>query len=182
LRPFEYQGLTFYVDVINDDWTGTPWEHSDGHGPVSEWTRRDKKPGEWTLCEERGSKRYYNFSEAMRIAKKDKWDAPPYGIGSKGERALRAVKADFKYLRNWCNNNWIYAILHVVLLSEVDEWGDAEIEYEEYLGGVEYDYSENGYWLETAQEMASEILYEVNRQELKSKIANRFAEAMECGI
>jgi hypothetical protein len=68
------------------------------------------------------------------------------------------------------------------MLSEVDEYGYADIEYEDYLGGVEYDYSSNGYWLEAAKEMASEIMYEVKRQELKAKIANRFTEAMECGL
>jgi len=97
------------------------------------------------------------------------------------ERALRAVKADFEWLRKWCNDDWKYVTLHVILFGEVDEFGYAEVEYEDYLGRVEYDYS-NGYWLEAAKEMASEIMYEVKRQELKVKIANRFTEAMECGL
>lgn len=182
LMTFDYEGKTFHVEIMDDDCCEPPWEHCDGHGPVSDWTRRDKKAGEWVLCEDRGSKRYYDFSEAMKMAKKEGWDAPPYGVGTKGERALRAVTADFEWLRKWCNDGWRYATLHVILFGEVDEYGYADIEYEDYLGGVEYDYSSNGYWLEVAKEIASEIMYEVKRQELKAKIANRFTEAMECGL
>ncbi len=177
MTAFDYEGRTFHVEAIDDDFTGAPWDEFDGLGSVSEWTRRDKTPGEWVLCEDRDSKRYYDFSEAMRMAKKDGWDAPPYGAGTKGERALRAVKANFEWLRGWCNGQWRFSTLHVVLFGEEDE-----VEYEDYLGGVEYDYSSNGYWLEVAKEMASEIMWEVRNQEKKAKIANRFTEAMVCGL
>ncbi len=182
MTPFDYEGRTFHVEFLDDDYIGPPWEEEGGHGPVSEWTRRDKTPGEWVLCEDRDSKRYYDFSEAMRMAKKDGWDAPPHGVGTKGERALRAVKADFEWLRGWCNDTWRYVTLHVILFGEEGEFGFAKIEYEEYIGGVEYDYSSNGYWLEVAKEMASEIMWEVRNQEKKAKITNRFTEAMVCGL
>ena len=182
LTAFDYEGKTFHVEVMDDDCCEPPWEHCDGHGPVSNLTPRNKKAGEWLLYEDHGLKRYYDFAEAMRMAKEEGWDAKPYGVGTKGERALRAVTADFEYLRRWCNDDWKYVTLHVILFGEVDEYGYAEVEYEDYLGGVEYDYSSNGYWLEAAKEIASEIMYEVKRQELKTKINNRFTEAMECGL
>lgn len=182
LTSFDYEGKTFHVDIMDDDFCEAPWDRYDGHGPVSDWTRRDKKAGEWVLHVDGGFKRYYGFAEAMKVAKKEGWDAPPYGVGSKGEQALRAVTADFEWLRKWCNDDWKYVTLHVILFGEVDEYGYADIEYEDYLGGVEYDYSSNGYWLDAAKEIASEIMYEVKRQELKVKIANRFTEAMECGL
>lgn len=181
LTAFNYEGMTFHVEIMDDD-CGPPWDDWDFHGPVSDWTQRDKKAGEWVLCEDRGSKRYYDFAEAMKMAKKDGWDAEPYGVGTKGEQALRAVKADFEYLRRWCNYTWKYVTLHVILLGEEDEYGYADVEYEDYLHGVEYDYSSNGYWLEEAKEVASGIMYEIKRQELNAKIANRFTEAMECGL
>lgn len=182
LTAFDYEGKTFHVKIMDDDCCEPPWEHCDGHGPVSDWTRRDKKAGEWVLCEDNGLKRYYDFAEAMRMAKEEGWDAKPYGVGTKGERALRAVTADFEWLRKWCNDDWKYVTLHVTLFGEVDEYGYADVEYEDYLGRVEYDYSSNGYWLEAAKEMASEIMWQVRDQEKKAKIANRFTEAMECGL
>lgn len=182
LTAFDYEGKTFHVEVMDDDCCEPPWECNYGHGPVSDWTRRDKKAGEWVLSVDHGMRRYYDFSEAMRMAKKVPWDTEPGGVGTKGERALRAVTADFEYLRRWCNDDWNYVTLHVILFGEVDGYGYAEVEYEEYLGRVEYDYSSNGYWLEAAKEMASEIMWQVRDQEKKSKIANRFTEAMECGL
>ena len=80
-----------------------------GHGPVSEWTTRAKQLGERVLVEDRrGAKRYYDFAEAVRIAKRDGWDAPPLGEGTKGQRAARAAEADFNRLRGWCNGDWEY--------------------------------------------------------------------------
>lgn len=61
------------ISVQFDEDHGAPWEEHDGHGPVSEWTTRDKRPGERVLVSDRGSKRYYDVQEANRIAKADGW-------------------------------------------------------------------------------------------------------------
>lgn len=96
--------LTWFYDLDCE----APWDHDDGHGPVSDWTRRDKLPGERVLCEDHRSKRYYDFAAAVRLAKKDGWDAPPYKTGTKGEQANRAAEADFKLLKRWCDNDWYW--------------------------------------------------------------------------
>lgn len=71
---FEAEGRTFLVRVHRDDDMGPPWEEHDGHGPVTGWERRkDKLPGELVLCEDRGSRRFYDFQEACRIARRDGW-------------------------------------------------------------------------------------------------------------
>jgi hypothetical protein len=70
---FEHEGLTFKVTFPYDIDCEPPWERSDGHGVVSEWTRRDKHPGEIELCSDRGSKRFYDVQESTRIAKRDGW-------------------------------------------------------------------------------------------------------------
>lgn len=176
-ETFEYKGRTFRLEVDQDECIGPPWKESDGHGPVSEWTCRDKRPGEWVLCKDGRSKRYYDFAEAMRIAKKDCWDAKPYGVGSKGEQAYRAVKEDFEYLRGWCNDQWTYAVLHVTLLGEDGEW-----QSDSHLGGVEWYYTVSDYIMGTAKELADELLAEVDEEAEKARIANRFKEAMECGL
>src|SRR5687768_10976075 len=101
-------GYELIARIEHDDCQETPWDRECGHGPVTEWTTRAKQPGERVLVEDHGSSRYYDFAEAVRIAKRDGWDAPPYGQGTKGQRATRAAEADFNRLRRWCNGDWEY--------------------------------------------------------------------------
>jgi len=71
--------------IEHDDSHGAPWIEDDGHGPVSDWTMRVKLPGELVLsgdgrasCGTDHSKRYYDFAEACRIARRDGWGPSPY--------------------------------------------------------------------------------------------------------
>lgn len=105
-KTVEHNGHTITLNWHFDEDTGPPWKEHDGHGPVSDWTRRDKRPGEKVLCSDRGSVRFYDYAEAIKIAKRDGWDAPPYKTGTKGEQAARAVERDFEYLKRWCNDGW----------------------------------------------------------------------------
>lgn len=95
------------IELERDDTMGEPWLEHDGHGPVSEWTTRDKEPGERVLCADRSMKRYYDYAGAIEMAKREGWDAPPY-TGTKGERAARAVERDYEYLRAWCEDRWYW--------------------------------------------------------------------------
>ena len=67
--------FTFAVKVEQDNDGQAPWEKSEGHGVVSEWGTRDKRAGELVLNTDRGSKRFYDFAETMKIARRDGWDA-----------------------------------------------------------------------------------------------------------
>ncbi len=69
----EHDGFTLRASIKHDDATGAPWEEHDGHGPVSDWTRRDKLPGELLLCDDGRQKRFYDFAEACKIARRDGW-------------------------------------------------------------------------------------------------------------
>lgn len=69
--------FTIRATIEHDSDTGAPWSEHDGHGPVSEWTTRAKRPGELVLCTSRGRKRYYDFAEACRIARRDGWGWMP---------------------------------------------------------------------------------------------------------
>jgi hypothetical protein len=104
----EHRGHTITVNWFADVDHGTPWENEDGHGPVTKWERRDKRPGERVLCSDRNAKRFYDYAEAIKIARRDGWDAEPYGTGTVGERAARAVEADFARLKAWCEDRWHY--------------------------------------------------------------------------
>lgn len=66
-------GYSVRVHVDYDQDMGAPWEEHDGHGPVSEWTTRDKLPGERVLATDRNHRRYYDFAEACKIARRDGW-------------------------------------------------------------------------------------------------------------
>ena len=170
MDKFIYDGYTFALEIDQDQDMSPPWEEYDGTGVVSDWTRRDKKPCERLLCQDRGSKRFYNIQSTIEKATKEGW-----GLGhdqllklteklkrtpTRKEIIAEAVERDFDYLRRWCNNEWYYAVLHVTLWLE-DEDGDLyETEHEAYLGGVECDwYSSDDYVAETAREMASECLH-----------------------
>jgi hypothetical protein len=102
--------------TFNPDDIGTPWEWEDGHGPVSEWTMRGKRPGEWVLCTDRhGSKRYYDAKAAQAIALRDGWNTKDKS-GTARQQAARAVLSDYSYLRAWCNSDWEYVLVDAELL------------------------------------------------------------------
>ena len=104
----EVDGRKFRATVERDDLCDAPWDACEGHGDVSDWTRRDKAPGEMILAESRGMKRFYDFAGAVKKARDEGWDAPPYKTGTKGQRAERAALADFSFLKAWCEDDWHY--------------------------------------------------------------------------
>jgi len=114
----EHEGYKIRVAIHHDTDMGAPWEEHDGHGIVSEWTSRDKEPGEMVLCSDRHSRRYYDFKATLEVAKRDGW-----GLGdeSKAKLAMKlghkptakeirteAVQHDFEYCRGWCNDEWVW--------------------------------------------------------------------------
>jgi hypothetical protein len=152
-------GFRFVATVHHDDDTGEPWKEHDGHGPVSDWTRRDKLPGELVLSSDGQSKRYYDFAEACRIARAEGWGC---GTDIEGEtarqKAARAARHDFEVLRAWCNDQWAWCGIAVQVFGP----DDAELcgEYDFALWGIEYNYpgSDNSYLIEVANDLASEAI------------------------
>lgn len=113
----ERYGFTFRVDHCADHDAGAPWD-DDGHGPVSDWTTRDKSPGELVLNTSNGSSRYYDFAEACRMAQREGWgsrdaeaDMTPRQI------AALAAREDYENLRAWCRDEWAYIGVVVTLLD-----------------------------------------------------------------
>ena len=152
---FEHEGHKFSADDIYDEGMGAPWEEHDGHGIVSDWTTRAKRPGELVLCSDHGSKRFYDFQASVKRARAEGWDAAPYG-GTKGERAHRATLADFEHLKAWCEDRWHWCCVTVALL---DDYGD-EMGETASLGGIESSSTE--YLKEAAEELAGEILWSLS--------------------
>lgn len=155
---FSHDGREFRINIVDDEDSGAPWDRADGHGVVSDWTTRDKRPGERVLNTDRSSKRYYDVQASIAIAKRDGWDAQPYG-GTKGERAARAVDADFEYLRRWCNDQWRYVGVVVTLLDEDGE----DAGESESLWGIESE--SDDYIAETAREYAGQICARLDKEQ-----------------
>lgn len=134
-QTIEHLGVTVRVDYFHDSDRGCPWDECDGHGPVRKSSHRhgvnwstngDKKPGERPLnCPDRNEYQfYYDWQQAMKIAKRDGWNAAPYDAPNK---ALRAVQADFDSLRGFLNDEWCYVgIVCTVLDAEGEETTDAD--------------------------------------------------------
>ena len=134
-ETIEHMGVTVRIEYFHDSDSGFPWENDEGCGPVRKsnhrhgvnWsTNGDKKPGERPLnCPDRNEYQfYYDWKEAMKIAKRDGWNAAPYDAPN---RALRAVQADFDFIRGFLNDDWHYVgIVCTVLDSDGDETTDAD--------------------------------------------------------
>lgn len=161
-----HRGHTFRVDRVYDQDLGEPWKEHDGHGIVSDWTTRDKRPGERVLRSDRGSKRYYDFAETVKIALKDGWStekARQTPDLSKKQIAAMAVEADFEYLRGWCNGEWHWCGLIVTLLEEDEDGEDVEVAgMTESLWGMESNCEQ--YLQSTAKELAEQIIYRLEKQ------------------
>jgi hypothetical protein len=166
----EWEGWRIVATIHDDDHNPPPWKNEDGHGDVTEWTTRDKEPGELVLNEDGRSRRFYDFAGACRIARRDGWNAEPYDVPGETprQRAAKAARADYERLRRWCNDDWRYVGVALQVWFEdvqlTDEYGAA-------LWGIESDCGE--YITETANELISEAMAqaveELNR--LRAKLA-----------
>ena len=144
-------GHGFTIKWLVDYDHGAPWDEEDGHGPVSDWTTRDKLPGEIVLSSDRGGKRYYDFQAAVKQARAEGWNTKPYNWPTKGAAAAAAALADFERLRDWCNDGWHYCGI-VVTLDGTD--------FEACLWGIESDCDD--YHEEVIKELMQECLYQLD--------------------
>lgn len=74
------QGFDLAVTIEPDPHNEAPWDNSDGHGPVTDWTTSSKSPGQLVLVSDGGSKRFYNWHEACALALRDEWGVSPYSL------------------------------------------------------------------------------------------------------
>ncbi|KVZ62234.1 hypothetical protein [Burkholderia ubonensis] len=203
---FEHEGYTFKVQFERDDDVEEPWNRSEGNGVVSDWTRRDKQPGEVVLTSDRGMYRYYDIAKTNAIAKRDGWglteedkadlvkrlaqkrvvrrpignpslehhsggvfkvkgansevvELPGRDPGKRltaGEIRAEAVRRNFEFMRQWCNDQWEYTWVKVTLVRMDDDGEPVEDErFSDSVGGVE---SYNDYHMQVALECANNVL------------------------
>jgi hypothetical protein len=155
----EAHGFTFKARVERDDDDTPPWKREDGHGPVSDWTSRQKQPGERVLNEYGRSNRFYDFAEACKIALRDGWgtkDGRQPGETAKAY-AARAAEQDYATLKAWCKDEWFYCGIVVTVERENVE---LVAEYFHALWGIECNYpgADNSYLTEVANDLAAQAL------------------------
>lgn len=158
--------------IHDDDDASPPWEREEGHGDVTGWTSRDKKPGEMILNEDHGSKRFYDFAGTVRIARLDGWNAEPFDVPGEtaGQRAAKAALADFNRLKAWCDDEWCYVGVDVrVSFKGVELVG----EYDAALWGIE---SDSGELTEVANELIGDAMAQAlaKLEEMRSDDAKPF--------
>lgn len=161
---FTHDGKQFRAFIEQDSDAGTPWEREDGHVPVSEWTRRDKRPSEVIVNDDRCSYRFVCIREAHALARAQGW-----GLASEDLQALtdklgrmptrreviaHAVQLDIERMRAWCADDWCYVGVCVSLLGpDGKPVGD---KYAAACWGIESDCDD--YIKEVARDLAWEAL------------------------
>lgn len=150
----ELNGSSYRVEYHYDESMREPWKEHDGHGIVSDWTSRDKRPGERVLVSDRSSKRYYDIGASVALAKRDGWGDGSDDAGrTKGQIAASAVERDFDYCKGWCEDRWHWIGVVVTLL---DVNGEPTNERES-LWGIDGDHDAGKYLREVALELAGDI-------------------------
>lgn len=148
----EHKGRLFNVEIVRDEDMGPPWKEHDGHGIISDWTKRPKGPRELVLWRASGGACiYYDVDETLKIAKRDSW-----GPGTPAE----AARADYERMRGWCNDEWYWVGVVVTLLKADDDAPDGyfETKHGASLWGIESDAGE--YLNEVAKELAEQLIEE----------------------
>lgn len=156
-KIIEHNGKRYHISIERDEYMGPPWEEHDGHGIVSEWTTRDKAPGEIILCADRHAKRFYDFAASCKVARRDGWDAEPLNTGdeTKRQQAAKAAYADFEHLRRWCNDDWFWC--GVVVREECPRCGEPTGPSTS-LWGIESDAGD--FLIEVARQLIEDLQHE----------------------
>ena len=166
---FEHLGHSLRA-VPGDDTCDAPWDRSEGHGPVSDWTSRTKRPGEVVLASDRSRHRFYDMQEAVATARRDGWGFKGDNGLKPGEKAARAAQKDFEFLYGWCNDQWSYVGVVVELMHEDDDGELVGTGRTDSLWGVES--VAEDYLVEVARECADCIIGELCEVESISVLAD----------
>jgi hypothetical protein len=170
-------GMSYHIEVAYDEANyNPPWEDFDCHGFVTDWVDYGNDGDNWLLNSDRGLHRYYDWKPSLKKALAENWGVR--GVNPH-ERAMDAIKADYDYLRRWCSNDWWYVNLTVTLFDEHEN----EIGFESCCG---FESDCEAYLCEIARGCVASLLVNERRARRATKkqarIANRFRDALTCGV
>jgi len=164
-------GYTFDVTIEQDCDTQAPWIEFEVHWVVTSKGRRDKKPSELKL----GNDRYYDFKLSMQKAMRESWsisedlklqlEFKKGGKLTKREIAHHAVMQDYQYLSDWCNDRWTFAGIIVKCgENEMSLWG---VEYKYFV-----DVEQQSYLMSTIHDLIDELVYTVTKEQQEIEFWN----------
>jgi hypothetical protein len=176
----ERDGFRFRVNFPADTDHEAPWDDGDGRGIVSDWTSRDKHPGEVTLFTDRhGSKRYFDWSGTIAKAKLEGW-----GLGDEKHAALEAklgqpptrgqiieasVRSEFDNFRKWLNDEWQYVGIVITHIPAGDDEESAPNDYTHAVWG--FDDSDDSYLSDEVDGMIDSFVVELTEAKAKEEAA-----------
>lgn len=123
-ETIEQHGKTYAIKWFYDEHMSAPWEEHDGHGIVTDWVTRNKKPGELVLNSDRNMNRFYDFAASVEKAKTEQWGISDHEGKTKNQIAAEATRADYEHLRRYCNDQWHWCGIVVTQLEEDGEPSD----------------------------------------------------------
>jgi len=135
--------LPFRVEWFTDADHEAPWDAEDipTSQIITEWTQRDKRPGELVLATDGRSKRYVDFAELCSYARAQQWSCeaarnltPPV---TPRQAAAMAARETFDDWKAWCNNEWHWCGITVTLLDPQND--DEETTFTASLWGLRDD-------------------------------------------
>lgn len=169
MKTIEKHGMTAVIEIHYDEHMGAPWEEHDGHGVVSDWTTRDKRPGELVLHSYRHSNRYYDFEATTAIAKQDGWGLSEEHIAqlekklgrkpTKKQIIAESVRRDYEHLRAWCNDEWHWTGYTVEITRD-----GSELDADSCWG-----YDDEAYCLSEAISSAEHMLEKLNQDQIREE-------------
>lgn len=149
---FRHNGKRYAMEIVPDQTLGPPWQEHDGHGVVSDWVSRPKRPGERVLIADGARHRLYDIEATLDIALRDGWGEIKPGQSPR-QRAAAAVEQDFQRMRAWCNDEWGWV---GVVVHPLHDDGCICEKRQQSLWGIESDCGDQ-YLNEVAQQLAEEL-------------------------
>lgn len=185
----ERGGLWFRVELQYDEDSGPPWEQGEEGTMRSIRGKEEVGGGEYLIA---GGRSYDMWAwtppEDMDLTQLayELRDYHGYSLAAAYDWARERIEKQRSYLEDWINDQWCYVGL-IVTAYETEEDAEEdcnEIENESCWG---YDYGiDDTYLNEEANSRIDSMVATYTKQQEEAqhqeKVANRFHDAMECGI
>jgi len=120
------------LEVVPDHCSEAPWDWCEGFGTIKPMQRYAENAGNGNVQVRSYGREnyYYNFSEALKKARKD-YENGKTGKADLQRKALDAVKREMEYFEGYICDDWNYVSVHV------QAHRDGEEIYDEWVGMYE---------------------------------------------
>ena len=124
----DIDGFTVMYMFEYDTDSGPPWADEDVDLMRHGYLRADKKNNERPILTNQGEYWFFDWAAACKLARRDKWNTPPYNAPNQVERAVQNL---FDYYKAYLNEEWHYVGI-TVWLAEHPQYEHAVWGFETY--------------------------------------------------